>query len=167
MPNPRFLGKLESIGNPHIDWNSRISLLRREFLKRIPIIVVLDNFEDNLQPIQKDDNSHHDGPKNHGKRRIADQRLADFLAVLAKTPGPSSLLITCRYRFELPDDSGEYLRWWGLGPLSFSETLRLAWDLPHVEALDDYQLHVLWAGIGGHPRTWKCSTPCSDTAGGG
>ncbi|WP_053586758.1 tetratricopeptide repeat protein [Actinomyces sp. oral taxon 414] len=153
LPNPRFLGKLESIGNPHIDWNSRISLLRREFLKRIPIIVVLDNFEDNLQPIQKDDNSHHDGSKNHGRRRIADQRLADFLAALAKTQGPSALLITCRYRFELPDDSGEYLRWWGLGPLSFSETLRLAWDLPHVEALDDYQLHVLWAGIGGHPRT--------------
>ena len=153
LPNPRFLGKLESIENPHVDWNSRISLLRREFLKRIPIIVVLDNFEDNLQPIQKDDNSHHDGPKNHGKRRIADQRLADFLAVLARTPGPSSLLITCRYRFELPDDSGEYLRWWGLGPLSFSETLRLAWDLPHVEALDDYQLRMLWASIGGHPRT--------------
>jgi len=153
LPDPRFLGKLEIIGDPRIDWNSRIGLLRREFLKRIPIIVVLDNFEDNLQPIQKDDGSHHDGPKNHGRRRIADQRLADFLAALAKTQGPSALLITCRYRFELPDDSGEYLRWWGLGPLSFSETLRLAWDLPHVEALDDYQLHVLWAGIGGHPRT--------------
>ena len=153
LPDPRFLGKLEIIGDPRIDWNSRIGLLRREFLKRIPIIVVLDNFEDNLQPIQKDDNSHHDGPKNHGRRRIADQRLADFLAALAKTQGPSALLITCRYRFELPDDGGEYLRWWGLGPLSFSETLRLAWDLPHVEALDDYQLHVLWAGIGGHPRT--------------
>ena len=153
LPNPRFLGKLESIENPHVDWNSRISLLRREFLKRIPIIVVLDNFEDNLQPIQKDDNSHHDGPKNHGRRRIADQRLADFLAALAKTQGPSALLITCRYRFELLDDSGEYLRWLALGPLSFSETLRLAWDLPHVEALDDYQLHMLWASIGGHPRT--------------
>ena len=153
LPDPRFLGKLEIIGDPRIDWNSRIGLLRREFLKRIPIIVVLDNFEDNLQPIQKDDNSHHDGPKNHGRRRIADQRLADFLAALAKTQGPSALLITCRYRFELPDDSGEYLRWLALGPLSFSETLRLAWDLPHVEALDDYQLHVLWASIGGHPRT--------------
>ena len=153
LPDPRFLGKLEIIGDPRIDWNSRISLLRREFLKRIPIIVVLDNFEDNLQPIQKDDSSHHDDPKNQVRRRIADQRLADFLAAVAKTPGPSSLLITCRYRFELPDDSGEHLRWWGLGPLSFSETLRLAWDLPHVEALDDYQLHVLWAGIGGHPRT--------------
>ena len=153
LPDPRFLGKLEIIGYPRIDWNSRISLLRREFLKRIPIIVVLDNFEDNLQPIQKDDSSHHDDPKNQVRRRIADQRLADFLAAVAKTPGPSSLLITCRYRFELPDDSGEHLRWWGLGPLSFSETLRLAWDLPHVEALDDYQLHVLWASIGGHPRT--------------
>ena len=152
-PDPRFLGKLEIIGDPRIDWNSRISLLRREFLKRIPIIVVLDNFEDNLQSIKKDDGSHHDGPKNQVRLRIADQRLADFLAAVAKTPGPSALLITCRYRFELPDDSGEYLRWWGLGPLSFSETLRLAWDLPHVEALDDYQLRVLWAGIGGHPRT--------------
>ena len=153
LPDPRFLGKLEIIGDPRTDWNSRISLLRREFLKRIPIIVVLDNFEDNLQPIQKDDNSHHDGPKNHGRRRIADQQLADFLAALARTPGPSSLLITCRYRFELPNDSGEYLHWRALGPLSFSETLRLAWDLPHVEALDDYQLHMLWASIGGHPRT--------------
>ena len=153
LPDPRFLGKLEFLRDPRTDWNSRASLLRREFLKRIPIIVVLDNFEDNLQSIQKDDSSHHDGPKNQVRRRIADQRLADFLAALAKTQGPSTLLITCRYRFELPDDSGEYLRWWGLGPLSFSETLRLAWDLPHVEALDDYQLHTLWASIGGHPRT--------------
>lgn len=149
------LGILNMLGDPRAieDWDTRVRILQDDFLGQVPIIIVLDNFEDNLQPIQKDDNSHHDGPKNHGKRRIADQRLADFLAVLAKTPGPSSLLITCRYRFELPDDSGEYLRWWGLGPLSFSETLRLAWDLPHVEALDDYQLHVLWAGIGGHPRT--------------
>ena len=148
-------GILNMLGDPRAieDWGTRVRILQDDFLGQVPIIIVLDNFEDNLQPIQKDDNSHHDGPKNHGKRRIADQRLADFLAVLAKTPGPSSLLITCRYRFELPDDSGEYLRWWGLGPLSFSETLRLAWDLPHVEALDDYQLHVLWAGIGGHPRT--------------
>ena len=148
-------GILNMLGDPRAieDWGTRVRILQDDFLGQVPIIIVLDNFEDNLQPIQKDDNSHHDGPTNHGKRRIADQRLADFLAVLAKTPGPSSLLITCRYRFELPDDSGEYLRWWGLGPLSFSETLRLAWDLPHVEALDDYQLHVLWAGIGGHPRT--------------
>jgi len=149
------LGILNMLGDPRAieDWDTRVRILQDDFLGQVPIIIVLDNFEDNLQSIQKDDNSHHDGPKNHGKRRIADQRLADFLAVLARTPGPSSLLITCRYRFELPDDSGEYLRWWGLGPLSFSETLRLAWDLPHVEALDDYQLHVLWASIGGHPRT--------------
>ena len=154
LPDPRFLGKLESIGNPHIDWNSRIGLLRREFLKRIPIIVVLDNFEDNLSPANRnEDDLHRDDSGSHGERRIKDQQLADFLAAVAKTSGPSALLITCRYRFELPDDSGEHLRWWGLGPLSFSETLRLAWDLPHVEALDDYQLHVLWAGIGGHPRT--------------
>ncbi|WP_311472498.1 tetratricopeptide repeat protein [uncultured Actinomyces sp.] len=149
------LGILNMLGDPRAieDWDTRVRILQDDFLGQVPIIIVLDNFEDNLQPIQTDDNSHHDGPKNHGKRRIADQQLADFLAALAKTQGPSSLLITCRYRFELPDDSGEYLRWWGLGPLSFSETLRLAWDLPHVEALDDYQLHVLWASIGGHPRT--------------
>jgi len=149
------LGILNMLGDPRAieDWDTRVRILQDDFLGQVPIIIVLDNFEDNLQPIQKDDNSHHNGPKNHGKRRIADQRLADFLAVLARTPGPSSLLITCRYRFELPDDSGEYLRWWGLGPLSFSETLRLAWDLPHVEALSDDELHVLWASIGGHPRT--------------
>ena len=154
LPDPRFLGKLEIIGDPRIDWNSRISLLRREFLKRIPIIVVLDNFEDNLSPANRNEEDlRRDDSGSHGERQIKDRQLADFLAALAKTQGPSSLLITCRYRFELPDDSGEHLRWWGLGPLSFSETLRLAWDLPHVEALDDYQLHMLWASIGGHPRT--------------
>lgn len=154
LPDPRFLGKLEIIGDPRIDWNSRIGFLRREFLKRIPIIVVLDNFEDNLSPANRnEDDLRRDDSGSHGGRRIKDQQLADFLAAAAKTSGPSALLITCRYRFELPDDGGEYLRWWGLGPLSFSETLRLAWDLPHVEALDDYQLHMLWASIGGHPRT--------------
>ena len=154
LPNPRFLGKLKIIGDPRIDWNSRVSLLRREFLKRIPIIIVLDNFEDNLSPANRNEGDlRRDDSGSRGERRIKDRQLADFLSVVAKTSGPSALLITCRYRFELPDDSGEYLRWWGLGPLSFSETLRLAWDLPHVEALDDYQLRVLWAGIGGHPRT--------------
>ena len=154
LPDPRFLGKLEIIGDPRIDWNSRISLLRRELLKRIPIIVVIDNFEDNLSPANRNEEDlRRDDSGSHGERRIKDRQLADFLAALAKTQGPSSLLITCRYRFELPDDSGEYLHWRALGPLSFSETLRLAWDLPHVEALDDYQLRVLWAGIGGHPRT--------------
>ena len=154
LPDPRFLGKLEFLGDPRIDWNSRIGLLRREFLKRIPIIVVLDNFEDNLSPANRnEDDLRRDDSGSHGGRRIKDRQLADFLAAVAKTSGPSALLITCRYRFELPDDGGEYLRWWGLGPLSFSETLRLAWDLPHVEALDDYQLHMLWASIGGHPRT--------------
>ena len=154
LPDPRFLGKLEFLGDPRIDWNSRTSFLRKEFLKRIPIIIVLDNFEDNLSPANRNEEDlRRDDSGSHGERRIKDRQLADFLAALAKTQGPSSLLITCRYRFELPDDSGEHLRWWGLGPLSFSETLRLAWDLPHVEALDDYQLHVLWASIGGHPRT--------------
>ena len=154
LPDPRFLGKLEFLRDPRTDWNSRIGLLRREFLKRIPIIVVLDNFEDNLSPANRnEDDLRRDDFGSHGGRRIKDRQLADFLAAVAKTSGPSALLITCRYRFELPDDGGEYLRWWGLGPLSFSETLRLAWDLPHVEALDDYQLHMLWASIGGHPRT--------------
>ena len=154
LPDPRFLGKLEFLRDPRTDWDTRFSLLRREFLKRIPIIVVLDNFEDNLSPANRnEDDLRRDDSGSHGERRIKDQQLADFLAAVAKTSGPSALLITCRYRFELPDDSGEHLRWWGLGPLSFSETLRLAWDLPHVEALDDYQLHVLWASIGGHPRT--------------
>ena len=154
LPDPRFLGKLEFLGDPRIDWNSRTSFLRRDFLKRIPIIVVLDNFEDNLSPANRNEEDlRRDDSGSHGERRIKDRQLADFLAALTKTQGPSSLLITCRYRFELPDDSGEHLRWWGLGPLSFSETLRLTWDLPHVEALDDYQLHMLWASIGGHPRT--------------
>ena len=149
------LGILNMLGDPRAieDWDTRVRILQDDFLGQMPIIIVLDNFEDNLQPIQSDDNSQRNDPKSHERRRISEQQLADFLAALARTPGPSSLLITCRYRFELPDDGGEYLRWWGLGPLSFSETLRLAWDLPHVEALDDYQLHMLWAGIGGHPRT--------------
>ena len=149
------LGILNMLGDPRAieDWGTRVRILQDDFLGQVPIIIVLDNFEDNLQPIQKDNDSRRNGLKSHGGRRISEQKLADFLAALARTPGPSSLLITCRYCFEFPDDSGEYLRWWGLGPLSFSETLRLAWDLPHVEALDDYQLRVLWASIGGHPRT--------------
>ena len=154
LPDPRFLGKLEIIEDPRIDWNSRVSFLRREFLKRIPIIIVLDNFEDNLSPANRnEDDLRRDDSGSRGERRIKDRQLADFLSVVAKTPGPSALLITCRYRFELPDDSGEYLHWRALGPLSFSETLCLAWDLPHVEALNDDELRKLWASIGGHPRT--------------
>ncbi|MGH8906968.1 MAG: hypothetical protein ACRD0K_10730 [Egibacteraceae bacterium] len=81
----------------------------------MPMLVLLDNFEDNLAT----------GPGPVWA--VRDPELAAFLARWARQPGRSKLLFTSRYRFELPEGTHRRLGLFHLGPLSAAETAKLIW----------------------------------------
>ena len=110
----------------------------------MPVLIVLDNFEDNLTP--------HSAPGRPGWRTVADQDLAALLAALAVRPGRCRLLITSRYPFVLPGQAERALSFQPIGPLSVAETMKLAWALPAVDKLTEAELEQVWRMVGGHPR---------------
>jgi hypothetical protein len=74
----------------------------------VPLLVVLDNFEDNLTP----------GPD--GGYKMPDATLAGLLACWAASPGCSPLLVVSRYKFTLPDGAEHHLSFRHVGPLSMA-----------------------------------------------
>ncbi|WP_136313625.1 tetratricopeptide repeat protein [Actinomyces procaprae] len=138
--NPQVNQLLGLLANTEIGWSERLDLLQGTLLQQIPLILVLDNFEDNLTFID-------------GAYRLTDPLLAEFLVQFLTVLGRGRLLVTCRYRFSLPEDATAALEWIALEPLSFAETTHLAWSLPQLDALEVADLRTLWAGVGGHPRT--------------
>jgi tetratricopeptide (TPR) repeat protein len=131
---------LDAVANrvdlPAVD---RLALLREVVFPVHPVMVMLDNFEDNLVPLD-------------GGHQVI-EGLAEFLADWVDTPGSSRLLITSRFGFSLPRDAERALRFSPLGPLSLAETLKLVWALPHLEHLSEDDLEQLWRRVGGHPRS--------------
>ena len=121
-------------------WQDRYGLLREHVLDRLPVLVLLDNFEDNLRP---------DGTGY----QVADDALGALLAAWAADPGRSRLLVTCRYRFTLPGGAEEHLSFRQLGALSRAETMKLAWSLPELDKLGPADLGRVWRLAGGHPRS--------------
>ncbi|QHO90995.1 hypothetical protein CWT12_06220 [Actinomyces sp. 432] len=140
LTDPEVNQLLGLLANTKIGWSERLELLQGTLLQQLPLILVLDNFEDNLT-------------FTDGAYRLTDPLLAEFLAQFLAAPGRGRLLVTCRYRFTLPEDATTALEWIALEPLSFAETTHLAWSLPQLDALDISDLRTLWAGVGGHPRT--------------
>ena len=124
-----------------VEWADRWRLLAEQILPGLPMIVLLDNFEDNLHPA--------DG----GGWQVRDPELAAFLAGWARRPGQSKLLFTCRYPFALPGSAGRRLADLHLGPLSAAETRKLMWRLPGLEALSVEEKDRVYRNVGGHPRT--------------
>lgn len=132
------------IKRPDLDWEQRFQALSEQLLGDQPLIVLLDNFEDNFAPGDPGT----DGPSFH----LKDEGLADLLATWLAQPGRSRLLITSRQPFGLPEDAYQSLESFHLGPLSFAETRKLIWRLPSLDALSrDDQLRA-YAEVGGHPR---------------
>ncbi|MGH8885229.1 MAG: tetratricopeptide repeat protein, partial [Egibacteraceae bacterium] len=121
------------------EWVDRWRVLA-ELAAAVPMVVLLDNFEDNLVA---------DG----GAWRVRDAELAAFLAGWVRQPGRSRLLFTCRYAFELPGGAHRRLGWHHLGPLSAAETAKLMWRLPGLDALSRENQERAWRDVGGHPRT--------------
>ena len=115
-------------------------MLREHVLDRVPVLLLLDNFEDNLAP-------HETGYE------VGDQVLAGVLAAWVTDPGASRLLVTSRYAFTLPGGAEQGLSFRQLGALSRAETWKLAWSLPALDKLDEGQLEQVWRLAGGHPRS--------------
>ncbi|MGH4026586.1 MAG: CHAT domain-containing protein, partial [Pseudonocardiaceae bacterium] len=130
----------EAAGRVDVPWQDRLALLRSYVLDQVPLLVVLDNFEDNLAP----------GPEGY---QVRDEALAALLAQWARSPGRSRLLVTSRYEFALPAAAEHHLSLRHVGPLSPAETFKLIWSLPALDRLEEPELERVWRMVGGHPRT--------------
>ena len=123
-----------------VEWADRWRLLAEQILPALPMTVLLDNFEDNLDQAE-------------GAWQVRDPELADLLARWARRPGQSRLLFTCRYPFTLPGSAERRLPGLHLGPLSAAETRKLIWRLPGLDALPAEGKDRAYRNVGGHPRT--------------
>ena len=122
-----------------VEWAERWDLLMR-ILGAVPMLVLLDNFEDNLTV-------------DAGTWSVTDPELADLLGRWARNPGKSKLLVTSRHPFELPGNADRRLAKLHLGPLSPAETSKLMWQLPGLDDLTRDQRERAYRDVGGHPRT--------------
>ena len=123
-----------------VEWADRWRLLAEQILPAVPMTVLLDNFEDNLQ--EADDGW-----------QVRDPELAALLAGWARRPGQSRLVFTCRYPFTLPGRAERRLAGLHLGPLSAAETRKLIWRLPGLDALPAAGKNRAYRNVGGHPWT--------------
>ncbi|MGH3621174.1 MAG: tetratricopeptide repeat protein, partial [Sciscionella sp.] len=121
-------------------WQHRWQVLRTRLLPRYPLLLVLDNFEDNLT-----DDPHERCPR--------DTSLAKLLAIWVRDGSTSRVLITSRFPFGLPEQAQQRLVFQAIGPMSLAEMLKLAWSLPAIDRLPDAELERVWRLVGGHPRT--------------
>ena len=132
---------LDVAARADLGWQDRLAILRGHVLDHVPVLLLLDNFEDNLRP---DDDAGY---------VVGDEVLAGLLAAWVADPGRSRLLVTSRYRFALPGGAERALSFRQLGALSRAETMKLAWSLPALDRLDEGQLEQVWRLAGGHPRS--------------
>jgi len=126
--------------DPRLAWSERLELLAQLFCAGEPLLLLVDNFEDNLRLEQ-------------GRALLTDTDLAFFLTSWVNTPGRARLLITSRYPFVLPEQAERRLMFQHLGPLSWAETRKLIWRLPGLDTLSLADQQQAYLQVGGHPRT--------------
>jgi tetratricopeptide (TPR) repeat protein len=131
---------LATAGRGDVPWSDRLAILREFVFDAMPCLVVLDNFEDNL---------------DYGTdgATVAEPTVAELLADWISDPGLSRILITCRHPFELPRSAHERLAFKSVGPLSAAETSKLIWSLPALDRLSPADVERVWRLVGGHPRS--------------
>ena len=134
------LQALDVASGTDLGWQDRVAVLREHVLDPVPVLLLLDNFEDNLV-------------RHETGYQVGDQVLAGVLAAWVTDPGASRLLVTSRYAFTLPGGAEQGLSFRQLGALSRAETWKLAWSLPALDTLDEGQLEQVWRLAGGHPRS--------------
>ncbi|HEY2443519.1 MAG TPA: ATP-binding protein [Streptosporangiaceae bacterium] len=126
-------------GRAGLPWAHRLALLRERVLGRLPVLVVLDNFDENLSA-------------ESGRWTVRDPALGGLLASWADPPHLGRLLITCRQPFTLPGQTGQAFGLRRLGPLSRSEAGELAASLPALAPLGAGEIDRAWRLLAGHPR---------------
>ncbi|MCR9248756.1 MAG: TIR domain-containing protein, partial [bacterium] len=128
---------LAALGEPKIPLSERFALLAEHVLAKRAIVLLLDNFEDNLDE----------------QRQVREPLLRELLASWLDAPGRSRLLVTCRYPVALSGQNGGSLHPLHLGPLSPAETRNLMTRLQGLADLPPAEILSIYGRIGGHPRT--------------
>jgi len=133
-----YLGRIAALlREVKLEWRRRFQTLAETVLVQRPLVVLFDNFEDNLRddalPPEKAD-------------------LAELLSLWLASPERSRLLFTCRYPFTLSGKPPRRLGSVHLGPLSWAETRKLVARLDGLKTLPAADLLRVWQGVGGHPR---------------
>ncbi|MFD1116152.1 CHAT domain-containing protein, partial [Sphaerisporangium aureirubrum] len=126
------------VRRPSEEWSERLQALGPLFAQ-VPVTLLLDNFEDNLD-------------NDQARWTIRDPGLAEFLTAWIRLRGTHKLLITSRFPFVLPQDAHRRLVVRHLGPLSWAEARKLMWRLPGLDALGAEDQQRAWTVVGGHPR---------------
>jgi len=108
--------------------------LLAQVLAEEPVVLVLDDFEQNLAP---------------GGGAFLDPGVGEALAFLVQNARTGRLLITSRY--PIPGMEGELARI-RIGPLSSAETRKLLLRLPALQDVSGAELGRVLRVLGGHPR---------------
>ena len=132
---------LDVAARADLGWRDRLAILRGHVLDHVPVLLLLDNFEDNLRP-----------GRQPGTRSVM-RCWPGCWPPGWPTRAGTRLLITSRYPFTLPGGAERALSFRQLGALSRAETMKLAWSLPALDQLDEGQLEQVWRLAGGHPRS--------------
>ncbi len=132
---------LDRLTDPGVAWAERLAVLQERVLAEVPLLLVLDNFEDNLA-----------GEVGEPDHQVGEEFLAVFLATWVTRPHRARLLITSRFTFTLPDGADRFLSFRAIGPLSEAESKKLAWSLPALDGLTEGELTRACRLVGGHPR---------------
>ena len=115
--------------------NVRLQLITG-LLANYPVLLVLDNFEDNLN-------------LKPGDAEFLDAAGAQIMQLLYQSAQTGKLLITCRY--PVPD-AADWLEAIAPGPLSPAQTGKLMLRLGALSEQDPESLRLVQRTIGGHPR---------------
>jgi AAA ATPase-like protein/CHAT domain-containing protein len=117
------------------DLDDRVRLdLVGKVLTEERVLLVLDDFEDNLTP---------------GGGAFLDPDVAEQFQLLTERARNGRLLMTCRY--PLPDKEAA-LRRVAIGPLSAAQTRKLLLRLPGLSGHESAALATVLRMVGGHPR---------------
>jgi tetratricopeptide (TPR) repeat protein len=130
----------QAVRRRDIEASDRLEYLGQHVLEQMPLLLLLDNFEDNLTPLAA------------GASSFKNPQLAALLTAWLERPGRSRLLLTCRYPLPLEGIAARRLADHALGPLSPAEARKLFLRLDALEERSREEQERIRVAVGGHPR---------------
>ncbi|MBZ5525910.1 MAG: CHAT domain-containing protein [Acidobacteriia bacterium] len=123
----------KSLASPDLPDQVRVPLIG-QLLNQQNLLLVLDNFEDNLAL---------------GGAKFLDPATGNVTLTLCKSAQRGKLLITSRY--PVPD-ANDWLATEGLGPLSDAQMRKMLLRLSGLSSREPEELQLIRRAVGGHPR---------------